>query len=217
MQVRIFKGDVRDLAVDCIDSKGHLRVMPAAYYASTTQFERSVFGVRHGLYLLPTTELVEYLSSYINHRNAIEIGSGNGGLARALGIPATDNHQQNDPWVREFYRAHQQPTVSYGQHVEKLEALEAVRRYRPAVVIGAWVSHRSDDGNAFGIDESTLLEEVEEYILIGNDKVHHQKPIWQRPHQKITPHWLYSRAFDPALDFIAIWKRDGKAASTRRT
>ena len=82
---------VRDLSSDLLDDLGYLRVVPAAFFEDTTVQERALFGNRHGIYGLLTTELVEWLQDRISGRTAIEIGAGNGSLAHALGIAATDS------------------------------------------------------------------------------------------------------------------------------
>src|SRR5262245_10991707 len=72
----IVPGSTRHLAPDVLDNRGRLRVMPAAYWATTTPAERALFGHRHGLYSFPTVELVDHLREVIAGRVAIEIGAG---------------------------------------------------------------------------------------------------------------------------------------------
>lgn len=207
---------VRDLAPHLLDGQGRLRIMPAKFYAQTTLQERALFGMRHGYYLLPTEELVEYLGRKIAGRRAIEIGAGSGTLAAALGIPATDNRQQERPEIAAYYAALGQAPVPYGAHVETLDAHEAVSKYRPDVVIACWVTHRYDpnrpaaEGNATGVLEEDIVRCCE-YIHIGNERVHQHKPIWSLPHEKETPPWLYSRAVNGTPDFIATWPRGARA------
>src|ERR1700755_3023421 len=71
---------IRDITDDVMVD-GRMQVLPAAYWATTTMPERALFGHRHGIYLFPTVELVEYLKQRIALRAAIEVGSGNGVLA----------------------------------------------------------------------------------------------------------------------------------------
>lgn len=202
---------VRDIAPDVLDAEGTLRVMPASYYRQTTVQERALFGVRHGLYGFLTTELIDWLQSAIDGRSAIEIGAGHGGLARALGIVATDSCLQSNPDVAAYYAALGQPAVKYGKNVEKLDAAQAVDKYRPQVVIASWVTHlyredrHSAGGNMFGVGEERILEKCDAYIFIGNTAVHQGKSIWNRPHELWTPDWVFSRATNGSPDFIAIW------------
>lgn len=210
----------RDIAPLLLDARGLPRVCDAAELAPTTAQERMLFGVRHGIYSFPTAQLCAFLRARIGARRAIEIGAGHGALARALSIPATDNRQQEDPEVRAYYDSLGQPTIRYGDHVEKLDALEAVARHRPQVVVACWVTHRFDPahpqrgGSTSGVDEAALIEGCEEYIFIGNEQVHAHKPIWDLPHEKLTPPWLYSRALNGTPDFIAIWRRASTPPTT---
>lgn len=205
--------DVRDLTPTLLDETGQLRIVAAAELASTSPEERLLFGARHGFYGLPTKELCAFLRQRIAGRSAIEIGAGHGRLAAELGIPATDNWQQEEPALKAHYARIKQATVPYGAHVEKLSAAEAVAKYKPQVVVACWVTHLYDparpeaEGSVFGVDEESILASCDEYILIGNEHVHRGKAIWTRPHERLTPPWLYSRAANGSPDFIAIWRR----------
>ncbi|MDY0747534.1 hypothetical protein SNE35_23730 [Paucibacter sp. R3-3] len=210
---RLIPTEVRDISPLLLDAAGKLRVVPASSLEQTTPQERLLFGVAHGHYGFPTDELVRFLKERIAGRSAIEIGSGNGVLARALGIAATDNRQQEDPAIRAHYEALRQQTVQYGDNVEKLDAAAAVAKFKPSVVVACWVTHKYDparpeaEGSVTGIDEAQLLEHCDEYIFVGNKHVHRSKPLLARPHELLTPDWLYSRAVNGTPDFIAIWKK----------
>ena len=202
---------VRDITPTVLDERKRPRVLPASFYKGTTAEERAVCGVRNALYGLPTLELVDWLRKTINGRSAIEIGAGHGVLADTLGIPATDNRMQEDPSVQAHYRLLRQPVITYGDNVEQLDAVEAVHRHRPDVVIASWVTHRFDpnredaEGNMFGIVEEDVIAGCRTYIFIGNTLVHQNKSIWALPHSRFTPDWLFSRAVNGSPDFIAVW------------
>lgn len=211
----------RDIAHLLLDAEGRLLIREGRELSQTTAEERLLFGVRHGIYSLPTVELLEFLQARIAGRSAIEIGAGHGVLAQALSIPATDNRQQEDPAIRAYYESIGQPTIRYGDHVEKLDAEHALAKYRPQVVIACWVTHRFDEaepqrgGSITGVDEAAILENCEEYIFIGNEKVHQHKPILSLPHERLTPRWLYSRALNGSPEFIAIWRKAPASIATR--
>ncbi len=208
----------RDIRLEALDEHGHLKVLPAEFWQSKTMAERALFGQNTGTYGFPTTELITWLRDRIDHRSAIEIGAGNGVLAHALGIPATDSLQQERPEIRKLYAEMGQAPVKYGPNVIHLDAARAVAKYKPKVVIGNWVTHKYDrrkawlGGNKDGIDENALLHTIEEYILVGNVRVHRLKPTWDTMAELIYPGFLASRAYDPKLDFIGIWK--GRRAPT---
>ena len=207
---------VRDLSPMALDERGALKVLPTSFWETTTPRERALFGHRHGFYLLPTVELVEHLHELIGGRSAIEIGSGNGVLAQALGIPATDNCMQRRSHYRRIYEATGQPTVTYGRNVTPLSAADAVRRHKPDVVVAAWVTHRYRQdrhwagGNEIGVDEEDVIAHCSTYVVIGNEHVHRTKSIWDLPHTITYPPFVVSRAANGSRDFIAVFT---KAAS----
>ena len=205
----------RDLAPELLNADGRMIVRPAAWWAGTTVEERALFGHVHGIYSFPTSELVAWLHDAIGGRPAIEVGAGHGVLAEALGIPATDSKMQDDPAIRRQYAAAQQPTVRYGPNVERLEARAAIKRHKPRVAIGCWLTHRYNPrqhdrgGNMYGPDLGALINNVETFIFIGNAHTHRLSPIWQRKPVIHTPPWLYSRAASGGPDLIAVF---GKTA-----
>lgn len=107
----IYTSKVRDISTDLLYGRGRLRVVPACTLERTTAQELLVFGVRANLLSIPTHELCDFLRSRIAGRTAIEIGSGHGGLAHALSIPATDNRQQEDEGITSYYDELGQPTI----------------------------------------------------------------------------------------------------------
>ncbi len=203
----------RDLSDVLLDAQGNLCAVPAEVLVQTTQTERSIFCVRQGLYGLLTLELLEYLAKVIDGRTAIEIGAGHGRLAHYLGIPATDNRQQERPEIRAIYETLKQPVVRYGANVEPLDAAAAVRHHRPQVVVASWVTHRYDPrrheagGNQDGVDEEDVLAHCDTYVFMGNEHVHAKKSLWSQPHTKLHAPWLFSRAGNGSPDFIAVWNR----------
>lgn len=204
--------EIRDIAPDVLGEDGRMRVLPAAFWKTTTMQERVLFGHQHGIYSYPTIELVARLQEIIGDRSAIEIGAGHGMLAHALEIPATDSHQQLEPKYRLIYEATRQPIVPYGKHVVNMHASRAVRHYKPQVVIGAWVTHKYDPmhhdagGNEAGIDMADILLNCETFVLIGNETTHALNPIWERRTTDLEyPDYLFSRAHNGTREFIATF------------
>jgi hypothetical protein len=204
--------DVRDITQEMTGEAGLLRVMPASYYAQVHPAERALACLRNGWYGLPTIELCDWLNDFIAGRSAIEIGAGNGALARYLGIRATDNYMQEWPHVKAMYESAKQPPARYGADVEEIDALHAVKKYRPQVVIGSWITHRWNPaepwrgGNMYGPDIPEILKLCEHYVHIGNEGPHAKDPMWEHPHKIEFPSWLYSRTGSPERrDFIATW------------
>lgn len=206
-----------ELDAECLDANRMLKVMPASFYARWPREDLMLWCVQRGFYCLPTHELVDFLRDLIDCDDALEIGAGNGCLGRAIGIPMTDSYQQEREDVRALYDDLGQGLVHYGPDVEKLTALEAVEKYRPTVVLAAWVTHRwSRDrpnarGNMHGVDEGRLLgkKSVRRYIFVGNESVHVDqapKPILARRHETHRLPFLFSRSFAPR-DVVWVWRR----------
>jgi hypothetical protein len=210
---------VSQAAQDALDAgaldNGVLRVMPAAFYQQFEQVEVSGFCLRNGLYCLPTVELVDKINELIQEvsptRSAIEIGSGNGVLGKALGIPCTDSHMQEDPAVIALYRTMGQPVITYGPHVERLDAEAAVARHRPEVVVAAWVTHKYNPaehgrgGNVYGVDEIALLGRIKRYIFVGNFYTHEHKPLLNLSYTVHDSAALFSRAQQPQGNGVVVW------------
>jgi hypothetical protein len=203
---------IRDIRPDVLGEDGRPRVLPAAYWASTSSDERSLFGVRAGIYSFPTVELVARLREIIGRRLAIEIGAGHGVLADALQIVSTDNCQQRLPEYRALYESNGWAIPPYGPKVIEIHASRAVRVFRPQVVIGCWCTPKLDPkcpekgGNPTGVDELDVLRHCETYVLVGHKRVHQHSKIWEREPTVEFPDYVYSRAFDRGQDFIAVVK-----------
>lgn len=218
--------NVNQLIKDCYNGE-HLRIMPAAYYSRFAQEDLSAFCVAKGLYCLPTIELLDKLNELIleadPHRNAIEIGAGNGAIARGLGIPATDSMMQSNPSVAYLYETvFNQPTVEYGSNVQQIDGNAAVEKMRPDVVVGAWVTHIYDNrdpergGNVLGIDEWDILRRVKRYIVVGNTAIHGKKPIMGQVSQVIKAPYLFSRSAQyHERNAIFVWDNSNKYLAGR--
>jgi hypothetical protein len=178
------------------------------------QHDLRIFCHKHARYLIVTKELVEYLKTVIGGRSAIEIGAGSGDLGFHLGIHMTDNYCQTWPDVVSFYQSTQQPTVNYGSDVERLDAVDAVKKYKPKVVVGAWVTQWIDPdlppespGSIYGIKEDEILDLVDTYIVIGAEGIHKEKKILKYPHKVIDAPFVRSRRTDNKIWIWNKWER----------
>jgi len=108
-----------------------------------------------GIYCFYSRELVEALAGMIGSRSCLEIGAGDGTLARFLkgrgvDITATDNHA----WKN---------AVNYPEWVVRLDAREALAAYSPEVVICSWPPAQNDfERHVFATPGVQL------YIVIGS-------------------------------------------------
>ena len=171
-----------------------------------------MFAHEYAIYSFPTIELTEWIIDNFDLSNCIEIGAGNGVMADYLGIKATDSKQQTEnPETAILYQLMGQPAITYGENVEKLNAIEAIKKYKPDTVIAQWVTHIYDpdepfrEGNIYGVDEQYILDTTINYIFIGNESVHMHKPILEQRHCRIQKDWIISRAKYPEQNVIYLW------------
>ncbi len=110
---------------------------------------------RRGIYCFYSRSLIERLSPLIGDRFCLEIGAGDGTLARFLQqagvkIRATDDHS----WSH---------IIQYPESVERLEAGRALEKYRPQGVICSWPPPDNDfERRVFS------TQSVDLFIVIGS-------------------------------------------------
>lgn len=187
-------------------TNGLLNVLPSSFYQQYSLNSIQVVMVKYGIYVLPTTELIDWLRTMIIPP-AIEIGAGLGSIGRALSIPTTDSHLQSDPAVAAYYKMLGQSPIQYPDDVEKLTALDAIAKYTPHTVIGAFVTHLYNgvSGNPFGVAEEKIITGGCKYINIGNANTHADKPLLQLPHITFNFDWLLTRSGDQTKNSIWVW------------
>jgi hypothetical protein len=206
--------DIDYLVKQLYNENEELNILPSSFYSEIEPVHVRQFCLEHGVYCLPTTELIEYLKNEIGDKKAIEIGAGHGAISKALGIVATDSYMQVQPEVKVHYEIMRQAICKYGKNVEKYEAEEAVRKYRPDTVVAAWVTHKYNpkqhyrEGNMYGVREHKIIEKSKRYVFIGNTSPHRMKPILDTTHKTIEVDWLVSRLYKKVgcKDVIWIWE-----------
>lgn len=211
----IDKTDISELE-NLLLKNGELQILPYQYLKPFSQMELSQFCVEHGFYVIPTVELLLFLQREIGQTDlskVMEIGAGHGAISRALQIRAVDNFMQDRPDMKELYDTFKQATVPYGKHVEKIDGNEAIRKYKPSIVIGAYCTHKYNPnehfrgGNMYGFNEKLILERVQKYIHIGNRTVHGKKPILKYKYREIKEEWIMGRSQIPKDNVIWIWEK----------
>ena len=170
-----------------------------------SQNDISHFCVKHGIYQIPTIELLDFLRAEIKGLKTIEIGSGNGSIGRALDIPITDNRLQERPDVKLFYQATGQTPIKYPPDVEKIGGNEAVNKYKPECVIACWLTD-VENGNYYGIREHVIVNQVSKYIHVGNEKTHGLKKVLKMFNfREFKAPWLVSRSMSKDENIIYIF------------
>lgn len=210
MRVIERRADVRYLDNLFCDPAGGMRPVPFAKIKDVPQDELMQWCVERAVYQPPIAELIDLLSAVIAGRRAIEIGSGCAGIGRALGIPCTDSYIQTTPEMRALYAQMRQPVTEPPSYVERLDALEALEKYKPDIAIACFVTnlfrHGDKGGSVFGVDEELLVRQCA-YFHVGNLQVHRSKRILALPHLEYTATWLRSRAIDQAQNVFWQWDR----------
>lgn len=168
-----------------------------------------------GLYTFPTTELIEWLREQITddpdyYPDAIEIGAGTGWIGRELEIPATDSKLQDRQDIKERYAAMGQPTIMYPNFVEKLDAVQAIKKYRPEFVLGSYITHKwkqggSNTGNMYGVNTDWVINNCHKFFLIGNLNIVKENPSLKRKHLELSFPWLITRG-DYTKARIFVWE-----------
>lgn len=189
--------------------QGELIPVPCNDLRKFTNGELMHFMWKHGIYTLPTTELINFLRMLLPPvQHCLEIGAGTGAIGKALGIRTTDSKLQERADMVEKYRQMGQPVIIYPSHVEKIDANEAILRYKPRAVIGSYITHRWDgkSGNPDGPDllDIVITRRVK-LILIGNDNVHFDSPLMNVEHASFQAHPSLITRSEPSKNWIKIW------------
>lgn len=209
--------NIPDLSEKLLLPNGKLKLKIAGDLLAYPFEHLRVFCHQNARYGLPTRELINFLNEIIDGRTAIEIGAGHGDLGYHLQIPMTDSYQQTRPEIIEAYRKMRQPIIKYPSDIEQLEAIEAIYKYKPKVVIGSWITtyapaETTFSSNPYGIKEDKILNLVETLIIVGNADTHGNKPILKLPHEEIYKPWIVSRAKDQSKNRIYIWDKRNRSA-----
>lgn len=202
---------------EVLKPNGILECLPSSVYETIPLNDLRLWCHANAVYGLPTHELIQFLKDVFIGAT-IEIGAGDGVFGRSLGVQSTDSYIQSDPKMAILYRLMGQPVVKYGANVEKIEALDAVRKYKPDTVFGSWVTQYVSPeenidvtGCMAGIDEVAMSKLVQRYIVFGNEKVHKDKKIFKLPNVSVQTHqcpkW-WSRS--SSQDLNRVWIFDFK-------
>lgn len=192
------------------------RPLPCARYRKWGTPALKAWCYINKLYGLPTLELLEWLSFRLRGYppgDILEIGAGRSNIGSCISVRQTDQYTYDIPEARGFYDSMNQKPPRPEPEVEKLEALEAVEKYKPRVVIASWVSQWLDPedpnprghGSIFGVKKDELLKQpsVELYIQVSNTLVHGAESV-SRSASIVRPGGLASRG-EPGKDAIFVW------------
>lgn len=191
-----------------LDESGRIRLLPSSAYQEIDPILLRAWCCTSSRYGIPTIELIDWLKEIIGSRTAIEVAAGNGDLGWHLGILSTDSYLQTSEAIQQIYEGMAQATTKPTPDVEKCEAVAAVKKHKPEVVIASWLTQKKrgdSDGNPFGAEEERILKCCKTYIHIGNAVVHGSKRILDQRHKSYYFPWLVSRAEFPDQNVIYVW------------
>ena len=206
--------DVDYLEKQIYKDEYHMKLLPYSFYKKIPLNDLMLFAYKKAIYSYFTEELIQWIFDNVYLTNAIEIGSGNGSLCRFLGIRGTDSKIQDSPEVKRYYQLARQPTIKYPYYVEKIDAISAIQKYHPSTVIASWVTQKYNEnkpglgGSIYGVDEKYIIDNVDRYIFIGNEKTHYTKEILDFKHRTIKEKWLVSRSSNQECNLIYIWDKN---------
>lgn len=202
--------DISDIEFQTRVESGFILPIPSKDVEAFGYVKIRAFLHKYGLYTMPTVELIDYFTNIIKGRNAIEIGAGLGVIGRSLGIPTTDSKLLARPEIKAYYESIKQPTIQYPNDIEELDALAAVAKYKPNVVIGSFIMHLWDEkthtGSDYGVDTLKLIQTVDEYYMIGSLDTHCNDPALKYLENTEQPDFLYTRAAKER-SVIFHWKK----------
>jgi hypothetical protein len=211
-RVNLQPDDVKYLDSQLLDREtGRIKLLPASVYKDIDPIHLAVWGSLKARYSFPTKELIDWLRGVIAGRTAIEIGAGNGDLGYHVGIRMTDNYSQQFPEVKLWYALQSVVPTEPPSDVEKLDAIAAVKKYQPQVVVGSFITEKwykgGATGNMFGPEEEDILAGTDCYIHIGNEVTHATKRIRKYPHETLKFDWLITKSMYPDQNVIYVWNR----------
>ncbi len=106
---------------------------------------------------------------------------------------------------------HSNEQIDYPDYVEEIDAIEAVRKYKPDTVLASYLvdkRHVDPEYNiTLGLDGEELLKHCKRYIHIGNLEIHGSDPLLKRPHKELKLDGLITIKQDSETDRIFIWGR----------
>jgi len=195
-----------------LDNEGLIKAVSPSILKSITSQDLAIWCHSHSIYGIPTPELIDWLKEEIRDKSAIEIGAGKGTFGKILGVPQTDGFIQLIPEVRLHYELMKQPIIEPHKNVQKFEASDAVKHFKPEVVFGSWITQHDykpiPQSSFWGVKEDEILKLVSKYIVIGNEGSHGLKKILSYPHKKYKFDWLYSRSQTKSENIIYVWEQN---------
>ena len=209
--------EIAELDAQLLKPDGHVKLLPECELRAIPWVRLRAWMHCRARYMIPTKELVDWLRDFAYEKGDrlpwIEIGAGSGDLAHHLDIKATDSFFQRNPIVRALYEQGGQPTIVYGKNVQKYDAIEAAKKFKPHKILASWVTQKTNyadpigQGCFGGVDEGHLLRLCKRYVFVGNETSHGNKRILSLPHRLVQPSPPIVSRGARETDRVWIWER----------
>lgn len=174
--------DVSDME-QLLVKDGRVQEASADVWLQFDALKRRAFMNKYAIYVAPTTELLDFLDHRIGDTSVIEICAGMGYIGQALNIEhITDSYIQTGI-MKDYIIARGGVPTNPPKFVERLEAIQAAKKYRPHTVLVCFGTHKSyyGSGNDFGVDYKELKKYCKRIIFVGNLRTHQHNPMVQCP------------------------------------
>ena len=185
-----------------LTENGEFRILPAEEWLKYGKNNLGMFLNAFHIWVAPTLELIDILDDEIGSLKCIEICAGLGIIGKELCITTTDSYLHAS---EEYKNATKDvmgifAEMQYPSYVQKLEATEAVDKYKPECVLGCYavpkwteekarkyyLEHRKElQGSIKGVDYDYILPKVKKLILVGHKALYNQYSFFRRKHRVI--------------------------------
>ena len=207
--IQLNTGAILDMYHELVKNE-EIQILPAATWLKYGKNNLAMFMNMFNIWVAPTLELIDILDDEIGDMSCIEICAGLGAIGRELGITTTDSHLHSTEEFKNTFGKMRGIAIDmkYPSDVEKLEASEAVDKYKPECVLGCyavpkWTEKKATEyflkyrkelkGSVVGVDYDYILPKVKKLILVGHDGLYSQHTFFNRKHRAVISKNIVTR------------------------
>lgn len=211
---------LREMHEYLTDENGETKILPAEEWLRWGKNNLGAYLSYYNLWTVPTLELCDILDDEIGDLSGIEICAGLGIISKELNIKATDSYLKvSEEYINAIGQTEQ---MHYPSYVEKIEASEAVDKYKPECVLGCyavprWSEERAKQyylatgkelhGSIKGVDYDYILPKIKKLILVGHKELYCQHPFFKRKHRIIVNKNVLTRHSVNGQSYIYIFEK----------
>ena len=204
-----------------LTENGETKILPAKEWLRWGKNNLGAYLSYYNLWTVPTLELCDILDDEIGDLDCIEICAGLGYISKELGIRATDSYLKvSEEYINTFGQTEH---FQYPSFVEKIEASDAVDKYKPECVLGCyavpkWTEERAKQyqletgkelhGSIKGVDYDYILPKIKKLILVGHRELYYQHPFFKKKHRLIVNKNVLTRHSVNGQSYIYIFEKE---------